>query len=346
MVKIKQLVIDTHTKLCLALLLLLIMNACKKKDTTAADFYEPFSIQNSTIYQFNTPVQLIGTNAFHVFAPGSSDMNAWNIDIVREFAGNIKETPLTGNAVLDANGAYLHPLQKVVDSNRLNKRITILCAFGWDGTAANMFTGKRPAQTAWWADFKIKLQQWALQFKDQPDVWLEVWNEPYRYDRTDGYTDDIWMSDMNELVNIIRNVGNNNVILVPCAEQGQDESVLINKGNAFLADKKNILFDIHAYEKWLLTTGAAIDDRLTQLKLKNLPFIFGETAPLNAGVLMDPQPFLNAVYAKGISVCAWVWKYDGNDTDALLNQSGLPNNNNNNNWGTLYKTLSLKVRNP
>jgi mannan endo-1,4-beta-mannosidase len=54
---------------------------------------------------------------------------------------------------------------------------------------------------------------------------------------------------MNELTAIIRNSGNKNIILVPCAEQGQDESVLINKGTAFLKDKSNILFDIHAYEK-------------------------------------------------------------------------------------------------
>jgi len=41
------------------------------------------------------------------------------------------------------------------------------------------------------------------------------------------------MNNMNELVAIIRDAGNKNVILVPCAEQGQDESVLNNKGNLF-----------------------------------------------------------------------------------------------------------------
>jgi mannan endo-1,4-beta-mannosidase len=335
-----------NTKLTILLWSSLIIISCNKKEASFINEpVEQFSIKNAKIYNFNNPVQLIGVNAFHIFSAGSSDMNSWNIDVAREFIGNINETPLTGNVVRDANAAYLYPLQKVVDSNRINKRITIICAFGWDGTAATEFTGKRPTQTAWWSSFKIKLQQWAIQFKDQPDVWLEVWNEPYRYDRADGYTDDIWVSDMTELVSIIRNTGNNNIILVPCAEQGQDESVLINKAVTFLADKKNILFDIHAYEKWLLASNATMGNRLQQLQLKNLPVIFAETAPLNAGTLMNPQPFLDSVYNHGLSVCAWAWKYDSNDKDALLGTGGTPNNNNNNNWGTLYKSLALKARN-
>ena len=180
---------------------------------------------------------MIGANALHVFSAGSSDMNSWNIDITREFIGNVKVSPITGNILLDATGAYLHSLQSIADSNRKNKRITIICPFRWDGLTATDFTGKMPRQTLWWNDFKIKLQQWAINFKDQPDVYIELWNEPYRYDRADGYTDDIWLNDMNELTAIVRNTANKNIIVVPCAQQGQDESVLINKGTAFLKEK-------------------------------------------------------------------------------------------------------------
>lgn len=323
--------------------------ACKKKkdaDTSSPDFTEQYAIVATKIYTYNKPLQLIGTNSFHTFGAGGSDMNKWNIDIAREFVGNVRENPVSGPVLLDANGAYLHPLQNVVDSNRKNNRITILCAFGWDGTAATAFTGKRPSETYWWSDYKLKLQQWAAHFKNQKDVWIEIWNEPYRYDRTDGYTDSIWFSDMNELVRVVRNAMNNNIILVPCAEQGQDESVLINKGAAFLAGKKNILFDIHAYEKWLLSSNSNIGTRLQNLKQQNLPVIFGEVAPLNAGVLMNPQSFLDSVYNRGLSVCAWVWKYDSNDKDALLTNDGLPNNNNNNNWGSLFKSVCARQRIP
>ncbi len=246
--------------------------------------------------------------------------------------------------MLDSNGSYLHSLQAVVDSNRLAGRVTIMCPFRWNGLEATDFTGKRPTQTAWFADFKLKLKQWAQLFKNQPDVWIELWNEPYRYDRADGYTDAIWTNDMNQLVAIIRNEGNSNIIVVPCAEQGQDESVLNNKGVAFLKNKTNILFDIHAYEKWLLQTNTNIDSRLQVLKTKNLPVIFGEVAPINAGVLMNPNYFLNAAHSRGLSMAAWVWKYDGNDPDALLDAQGLPNNNANNNWGSIYKAIALKTR--
>lgn len=320
--------------------------SCKKSNSVAPIQQTLYHINGTSIQKASTPLQLIGANAFHVFGSGGSDMNAWNLDMAREFIGNIKETPLSGNPIKDAKGAYLYSLQNIVDSNRANNRISILCAFGWDGTSNTLFTGTRPTQTSWWIDFKSSLQQWAIQFKDQPDVWLEVWNEPYRYDRTDGYTDDIWMSDLNELITIVRNVGNNNIVLIPCAEQGQDESVLINKGTAFLQGKTNVLFDVHAYEKWLLDTDSNIALRLANLKQHNLPVLIGEIAPMNAGILMNPQTMLNAAYSQRLSVCAWAWKMQTTDQDALLNDAALPNNTNNNNWGTLYKNFASQSRKP
>ena len=101
-------------------------------------------------------------------------MNSWNIDIVREFVGNVKEIKLTGNVFQDATGAYLHSLQAVVDSNRANKKITIICPFRWDGNASTDFTGTMPSQTFWYNNFKTILQQWATHFISQPDVWLEA----------------------------------------------------------------------------------------------------------------------------------------------------------------------------
>ena len=234
-----------------------------------------YSISSNKIYKENGAVQLIGANAFHIFGAGSRDMNSWNMDVAREFIGNMKQAPLNGSPILDDNGSYLHSMQAVADSNRLNKRVTIFCAFGWDGKPATVFSGLRPSQTIWWNDYKNKLRAWANQFKDQSDVWIEPWNEPYRYDRADGYTDDSWLSDMTEMVDVIRSTGNKNIMLIPCAEQGQDESVLLNKGALFLQGKQNILFDVHAYEKWLLVTPAEIEARLTALHTYNLPVLFG-----------------------------------------------------------------------
>ncbi len=327
------------------LVFILVLFACKKgSDHNNVTNGTSYHIVVNIIYYQNKPVQLIGSNALHVFAAGSSDMRNWKIDIVREFIGNVKETPINGAVIKDASNTYLYPLQTIVDSNRLNHLVTILCPFKWDFNSNTDFTGKWPSNTVWWSEFKQILAQWALHFKNQPDVWIEVWNEPYRYDRSDGYTDATWLTHMNELVAIIRNTGNNNIVVVPCAEQGQDESVLFTNGPILQSNYRNILFDIHAYEKWLLTSNSNIGNRLLRLQQQNLPVIFGETAPMNAGVLMQPASFLDSVYTRGMSVCAWLWKYDENDQDALLTKAGKPNDNNNNQWGTLYNTLCLKPR--
>ena len=151
---------------------------------------------------------------------------------------------------------------------------------------------------------------------------------------------------MNQLTDVIRSSGNPNIILIPCAEQGQDESVLIKKGNLFLKGQQNILFDIHAYEKWLLVSNSEIERRLKLLQDHNLPFIFGEIAPINASLLMNPRFFLEKAYTLGTSICAWVWKYDGSDQNALLTEDGFPNDNNNNSWGTTYQSLSRRERMP
>lgn len=325
--------------------LLFFFGSCQKEESKSNSNLG-YQITNSKITYNSKNIQLIGANTFHVFSAGSADMNSWNLDIAREFIGNIKETPLTGNPIQDSNGKYIYSLQNIVDENRKQNKISWICAFGWDGNSATLFTGKSPKNTFWWEEYKSKLRLWAIQFKDQNDVWIEVWNEPYRYDRADGYTDAIWLQNMNELTAIIRATGNNNIVIIPCAEQGQDESVLLNKGNEFLAGKSNILFDIHAYEKWLLDSPSNINNRLNILNQNKLPIIIGETAPMNAGVLMNPDPFLNLVYDKGISVCAWVWKKDESDQDALMTRDGLPNNINNNNWGTTFKNLAIKTRNP
>jgi len=324
--------------------------SCKKNKTdTPTNIVLPtanLKIQGSKIYMNSNPVQFIGANAFHSFSAGGFDTKSWNLDIIREFIGNMKENPIVGGAIKDANGSYLYALQTLVDSNRSHHQITILCPFGWDGTSSSLFTGTDPSTSAWWKDYQNQIKSWAIQFKDQEDVWIEVYNEPYRYDRSDGYTDAQWTSDMNTMVGLIRNSGNPNIVLVPCAEQGQDESVLNNVGNNFLLGKTNILFDIHAYEKWLLVPNANMGQRIQALRKNQLPVFFGELGPINASVLMDPGPFLDSVYQNHLSLCAWSWKYSDTDQDALLNSKGTPNNFQNNNWGSIYQSLALKTRNP
>ena len=64
---------------------------------------------------------------------------------------------------------------------------------------------------------------------------FEVWNKPYRYGRSDGCSDLVWL---NEMIGIRRNTDNRNIILVPCVGKNQDKSVLINKENEFLTENR------------------------------------------------------------------------------------------------------------
>lgn len=300
-----------------------------------------YTISGSEFLKNNVAIALRGANAMHVFGGSSSDTNSWNIDIVREFIGNMRDNPITGDYARNVNGVYLHSLQKIVNDNRTNGKVTILCPFGWDGNSATTFYGKNPSQTLWWNDYKSKYQEIANQFQNQPDVWFEVWNEPYWWDRSHGYSDELWLSDMQEMVDNIRATGATNIILVPGAEMGQDEDVLLAKGNLLLSGRNNIGFDVHAYQKWLNEPQSSVQTRIQAVKNAGLAMLFGEIAPYNAGELMNPINFLTATRLENSTVMAWLWKYDGTDRNALLNADGTPNNNNNYNWGLIYQDFTL-----
>lgn len=65
----------------------------------------------------NSRVPLIGANAFHAFGGRVGAMDAWRPDVAREIVGNMRDTPISGAVFRDAGGAYLYPLQGIVDVN-------------------------------------------------------------------------------------------------------------------------------------------------------------------------------------------------------------------------------------
>ena len=303
-----------------------------------------YSVQSSQILKNGVPTQWRGANAMHVFGGNSDAMATWGMDTVREFVGNMSEQPVGPETVQDKNGKWLHGLQKIVDRNRANGMVTIICPFGWNGTKDGVFLGKNPSQTDWYDQYKAKMRQWATHFKDQPDVWLEVWNESYKWNRSNGYSDDMWLRDMTDMVDNIRSVAPDNIIVVPGAEMGQDEKVLLNKGRDLLEGRRNIVFDIHAYEKWLRkNTEDQIETRLRAVQDKGMAVIVGEVAPFNASGLMDPAPLLRAASKRGVTVLAWVWT-KGKDKDALLDAQGNPNDRNNNRWGSTFQKFAREKR--
>jgi mannan endo-1,4-beta-mannosidase len=304
----------------------------------------PFKIINETITKNGVVVSFKGVNTLQTYGLGNPElMNEWNIQIIREFIGNLREQPISGNAILASDEVWYHPLQTIIDQNRANNKITILCPFGWVNQSGErtLLTGLNPSEQDFFVDYKIKMKQIAAHFKDQPDVWIEVWNEPYSWNN-EQYTHDLWLSDMQEMVSNLRAVpGFESIIVVPGNEQGQSELAILEKGSELIEYNYNILFDLHAYEKWLLeTTQTDITTRISRLKNQKIAFIFGEIGVQNVGGIMPVQHLLNSANQTNISVLAWLWNQNTEDNNALLTDDGLPNATEQNNfWGDTYRVF-------
>lgn len=303
----------------------------------------PYHVEGFNIFKNGVPVHYKGVNTLQTF--GLVDpklMNDWNIKIVREFIGNLREQPIDGNALQASDGKWYHSLQKIVNQNRANDMITILCPFGWVDSNGNqtLFTGLNPSSQDLYGAYSTKMQAIAKHFKDQPDVWIEVWNEPYHWDNKFNYTHDLWLKDMKEMIDNLRKVvGFESIILVPGNEQGQSESAIIAKGKDLMKGRYNLVFDIHAYEKWLKNNNEAqIISRIKALQNSNFALLIGEIGVTNAGHQLDPSVFLIAAQKTNISITAWLWSQNTAYQNSLLTDEGKPNATASNRfWGTNYR---------
>lgn len=324
--------------------ILVFANACSDDDKTEMNENPSlFYIEGSELLQNGNSVNFRGVNALQTFGLGDQNlMNEWNIEIVREFIGNLREQPINGNAILGADNVWYHPLQNIVDSNRANNKITIFCPFGWvnNNGEQTLFTGLNPSSQIFYEDYKQKMSEIAEQFKNQEDVWIEVWNEPFHWNNENNYSHDLWLSDVIDMVSNLRMIdGFDNIILVPGNEQGQSENAILHKGIELLQNNYNIMFDLHAYEKWLInTTTQDIVDRIETIKSNEFPFLFGEIGVKNVGDAMPFEHFLEATKITSTTVLAWLWNKNSTDFNALLTDEGLPHSTIENNfWGSTFK---------
>ncbi len=243
-----------------------------------------------------------GVNAFDQF--GISGKTGWGIRIVREVVDDFSECPIAGSEGTRATSlGYLHPLEDVVKNNRGQGMITILCPFGWDATRYTQILGATPSAEPWYAAFKARLAVVARRFASQPDVWIEVWNEPYAWDNA-GFTERQWSRDMTDLYNVIRLAGNSNIVLVPGQAEGGQETVLVHQGS-FLTGKTNVVATIHCYNRWTGGTQAAGENRIRAVRAAGWALIFGEVGP-DAWV-SDCTRLLNASVTQQVPSLAWSW---------------------------------------
>ncbi|WP_290567903.1 MULTISPECIES: cellulase family glycosylhydrolase [unclassified Leeuwenhoekiella] len=331
-------IIDS-TKLVLLVCLCLSCSSEEKPSVRTTE-NSVYTTDKEQIFKNGIPVHLNGVNALNSFGiDDSALMQDWNIKIVREFIGNLREQPIAGNPVRDSKNQWLHPLQEIVEMHRQNGRVTILCPFGWVDSTGNqqLFTGLNPSEQVFFEAYKERMKSIANQFKGQSDVWIELWNEPYAFDNSKGYTHNLWLEDQLEMIQNLRETGFDNIILVPGNAQGQSEEAILALGNQITTTFRNIVFDLHAYENWLIgTSETTIQNRIKKLKNLNFPIIFGEIGVINASGLMQVQAFLKVANQTQTPTLAWIWKSDQNDQNALLDSQNNPNDLNNNSWGTTF----------
>lgn len=321
----------------------ILISGCETEDIEQDKTRSGFSTQADKILYNGEAVTLNGVNSLQTFGLMQADLyTAWNVKISREFIGNLKEQPITGDAILSSQNKWLHSLEKIVAHNRSLGMVTILCPFGWVNNAGEqiLFTGLNPSAQAFFDEYLIKMRAIAEHFKGQDDVWIEVWNEPYSWTNGNSYSHELWLSDIRLMVSNLRNIaGFDNIILVPGNAQGQSEEVLFEQASQLQAEFSNLLFDLHAYEKWLLDNSQLeIENRLTKIQDAKIPVIFGEIGVINSSGLMPVEHFLAAAKKLNISVLAWVFNANSDDQNALLNNDLLPNENNNLFWGTTFKS--------
>ena len=77
---------------------------------------------------------------------------------------------------------------------------------------------------------------------NRSDAWISVWNEPFMWDGSDNVTPAVWLAEMIALVDIIRNAGTENILVVPCGLMGQSKCTPVRQPGMCLIQVKTSRF--------------------------------------------------------------------------------------------------------
>ena len=308
------------------------------------------TISGTKILRDGVSAQWRGVNAPNMSGLQASSMGGWGIDIIREYISDVNDVPVGDTSIQDpSTGQWIHGLRRIVNDNRANGKVTILCPFSWniDGGWEEEYCGKTPRERWFYNDHVNRLRAWAWEFRNDSDVWISLWNEPYSGNSGDY---DAWLTDSAEMVDAIRSQSNNNIIVVPVSNWAQDEGVLFSKGNALKSGRSNLLFDIHCYAGWNdWQSQGDIQNRFQAVKNAGFAAMVGEVGAVigywnNQWQVRDVAKVLNAAANTGMTCLAWHWK-DSSELDSLR-RNGQPNNVNNFNFGSTVRNYCLASRTP
>jgi mannan endo-1,4-beta-mannosidase len=168
-----------------------------------------------------------------------------------------------------------------------------------------------------WQTLKDYWQDMAQEFGDNPYVWFDLHNEPGNSTSNSQQ----WVNYHRELIDIIRAEGANNVIIVEGETWGQDylTQTITNHADAVIAGNENILFSIHAYDRW---NGRDIGAYFDNLHNQDIPIIVGEYGSENVGqsTLDASNRMMTAAQQREIGRI--VWNAKGDDLNDLTTGTG------------------------
>jgi mannan endo-1,4-beta-mannosidase len=129
-----------------------------------------------------------------------------------------------------------------------------------------------------WEILKDYWRDMAQEFKDNPNVWFNLQNEPGNATANSAK----WVAYHRELIDIIRGEGANNLIVVDGEAWGQDfpTQTIAGYADRILNNNQNVVFSIHAYDRW---NNNDIASYLDELYVRDIPVIIGEYGSENAG---------------------------------------------------------------
>ncbi|RPI01880.1 MAG: hypothetical protein EHM72_05445 [Calditrichaeota bacterium] len=245
--------------------------------------------------------ELRGANMMSAFGtPDYTEAEAFGMDIARECI----DMKCTGD----------EKLRQIVSAARARGFVVILTAFWWDNDAFPsgntpypdcQLLGAVPSKDARFSGVQARWRQIARLFKNQSDVWFGLWNEPYDWQKSKTASSDQWLADAAALVDNIRSTGAENIVVLCGTAMGQGHEPFLEKGGELLQGRKNIVFDIHAYQTYWNVSSTEIKSRLDALKSSGIaPVIVGEFA---ANGDQPYQAVMDACRGTRTTLLAWLW---------------------------------------
>lgn len=290
----------------------------------------------------NSPFQVVGTQIYdpdgREFITKGINMFSWQgltqVDsLINDWGFNTIRVP---NYLLGSYGQP-HPADNSYGTNH-----QIVDAFTSQGAVVIFDAHDRIGgyyQNTEWEILKNYWREMAREFKDNPNVWFNLHNEPGNATPNP----EKWVSYHRELIDLIRAEGANNLIVVDGEAWGQDyhTQTIATHAREILNKNQNIVFSIHAYEQW---NDNDIASYLDELYVRDIPVIIGEYGAENEGqsTLAATSQTITATQEREIGRIVWEAnltsgdsQFDGANTEVLSDLGMIV-------WNDLQRTEDLE----